>query len=129
MAPNTFHHISSEGKCSIHEYINNLDKDKFPELYSDLEKLFDIFLPFFEEVWSYAKAMEFWRDDSDDDYDIGDNGRDGFEFNKEDVKFQDQELQVITKIVDYTLQPGQSYEGVWHAEGMSHENIVMTGIK
>ena len=34
--------------------------------------------------------------------------------------------QVITKIVDYELHPGQSYEGVWHVEGMSHENIVAT---
>jgi len=33
---------------------------------------------------------------------------------------------VITKIVDYELQPGQSHEGVWHVEGMSHEEIVLT---
>lgn len=37
-------------------------------------------------------------------------------------------LQVITKIVDYELEPGQSYEGVWHVEGMSHEEIVATCI-
>ena len=36
--------------------------------------------------------------------------------------------QVITKIVDYELEPGQSYEGVWHVEGMSHERIVATGL-
>lgn len=35
-------------------------------------------------------------------------------------------LQVITKIVDYELQPGQSHSGVWHVEGMSHEEIVLT---
>ena len=29
-----------------------------------------------------------------------------------------QKLQVITKIVDYELKPGQSHEGVWHVEGM-----------
>ena len=46
---------------------------------------------------------------------------------KEKISFAGRELQVIVKIVDYTLQPGQDYEGVWHAEGMSHENIVMTG--
>jgi hypothetical protein len=39
-----------------------------------------------------------------------------------------QKLQVITKIVDYELNPGQSYEGVWHVEGMSHEEIVATAI-
>lgn len=36
--------------------------------------------------------------------------------------------QVITKIVDYDLNPGQTYEGVWHVEGMSHEDIVATAI-
>lgn len=35
-------------------------------------------------------------------------------------------LQVITKIVDYELSPGQSHEGVWHVEGMSQEDIVLT---
>ena len=35
-------------------------------------------------------------------------------------------VQVITKIVDYELEPGQTYEGVWHVEGMSHENIIST---
>ncbi len=41
---------------------------------------------------------------------------------------------MITKIVDYELSPGgatapaQEYEGVWHVEGMSHENIVATAL-
>ena len=35
-------------------------------------------------------------------------------------------IQVITKIVDYELPPGGTHEGVWHVEGMSHENIVAT---
>ena len=84
-----------------------------------MERLFEIFLPYFEEVWAYAKEMK-----------AAERGRDyiSFDFQKPDIKFGDQELQVITKIVDYTLLPGQSYEGVWHAEGMSHENIVMTGM-
>uniref|UniRef100_A0A7M5VC04 DUF4246 domain-containing protein n=1 Tax=Clytia hemisphaerica TaxID=252671 RepID=A0A7M5VC04_9CNID len=119
-------HVSEDGKCSIKEYINNLDKDKFPEMYDDLEKLFEVFLPYFEEVWAYSKTMEFWQEDSDEDVNF--SSEESFKFSKPDVKFRDQELQVITKIVDYTLQPGQSYEGVWHAEGMSHENIVMTGL-
>ncbi|XP_066913666.1 uncharacterized protein [Clytia hemisphaerica] len=116
-------HVSEDGKCSIKEYINNLDKDKFPELYGDLEKLFEVFLPFFEDVWAYAKAMSF--DYSEFHINCCYSN---FDFEKPEVKFRDQELQVITKIVDYTLQPDQSYEGVWHAEGMSHENIVMTGL-
>ena len=46
---------------------------------------------------------------------------------KESVSFSNKELQVMTKIVDHTLQPQQTYEGLWHAEGTSDENIVMTG--
>lgn len=115
--------ITEDGTCLIQEYINNLDRSIFPELYADLQSLFEIFLPYFEEVWSYAKAMEFWHGE-----DFGFPDIDVIPaIEKAPVSFNGQELQVITKIVEYTLQPGQAYEGVWHAEGMSHENIVMTG--
>lgn len=121
--PTTFK-ITNERKCLIQDYINNLDQVIFSSLYKDLEALFEVFLPFFEEVWSYAKAMEFFQGDSDDPLDE-DKVK---QFKKEKVVFAGKELQVITKIVDYTLKPDQFYEGVWHAEGMSHENIVMTGM-
>ena len=115
--------ITEDGNCLIQEYINNLDQSMFPELYGDLQSLFEVFLPYFEEVWSYAKAMEFFQGDDSDEPDIDVIPP----IEKKPVSFKGQELQVITKIVEYTLQPGQAYEGVWHAEGMSHENIVMTG--
>ena len=115
--------ITGDGTCLIQEYINNLDRNIFPELYEDLQSLFEVFLPYFEEVWSYAKAMEFFQGDDGDVPDIDVIPP----IEKKPVSFKGQELQVITKIVEYTLQPGQAYEGVWHAEGMSHENIVMTG--
>jgi hypothetical protein len=35
---------------------------------------------------------------------------------------------VVPKIADYTFAPGASFSGVWHYEGMAHENIVMTGL-
>lgn len=41
-------------------------------------------------------------------------------------KLRGRELQVITKIVEYQLQPKESHEGVWHVEGMSHEHIIAT---
>ena len=112
--------ITNDRTCKIQEYINNLDRESFSDLYENLEKLFEVFLPYFEEVWAYSKAVEFFDGDDDDD--------EGEPFNKEKVSFTGQELQVIVKVVEYSLQPDQSYEGVWHAEGMSHENIVMTGI-
>ena len=116
--------VTNDRKCLIQDYINNLDQALFPKLYDDLAALFEIFLPYFEEVWSYAKGMEFFQGDDD-----GPEEEENLTpFEKEKVSFNGQELQIITKIVDYTLQPEQAYEGVWHAEGMSHENIVMTGI-
>ena len=136
--------ISDDGKCSIEEYINNLDKVRFGNLYSDLEKMFELFLPYFEEVWSYIKAVTFFteeNEDCDDWYDQWDWENSGIfdlnssipeyfklsSLNQQKVSLKGRELQVIVKIVDYTLQPQQQYEGVWHAEGMSHENIVMAG--
>ncbi len=116
--------ITDDGKCLIQEYINNLDQNMFPKLYEDLQSLFEVFLPYFEETWSYAQAMEFFDNEDDDD-----EVEKVPELDKKPVSFKGQELQIITKIVEYKLQPGQSYEGVWHAEGMSHENIVMTGKK
>ena len=78
-------------------------------------------MPFFEEVWSYSKAVKFFTGDDGEVFDENET------LQKEKLSFAGRELQVIVKIVDYILQPGQEYEGVWHAEGMSHENIVMTG--
>lgn len=37
-------------------------------------------------------------------------------------------LQVIVKAANYILQPGQSYEGTWHVEGMANEKIAASGI-
>ena len=123
--------ISTNGKCTITEYINNLSQQKFPALYNDLEELFGVFLPNFEEVWSYIKSATFFRgeDDSNFNENIGVSDSDSViqPTEKLKVSLKGCELQVIVKIVDYRLQPGQTYEGVWHAEGMSHEHIVMTG--
>jgi len=37
-------------------------------------------------------------------------------------------FQVITKAANYILEPGQSYEGTWHVEGLPQENIIGSGI-
>ena len=42
------------------------------------------------------------------------------------VNFRGRDLQVIVKVADIELEPGASHEGVWHVEGMSHENIAAT---
>ena len=38
------------------------------------------------------------------------------------------DLQVVVKIVDYELSPGEVHEGVWHVEGMSHEHVIATAL-
>jgi len=35
-------------------------------------------------------------------------------------------LQIVPKVVEMTIPPGGTYQGVWHYEAMSHENIVAT---
>jgi hypothetical protein len=36
---------------------------------------------------------------------------------------------VIVKAANYVLRPGETdYKGSWHVEGMSHENIIASGI-
>ncbi len=42
-------------------------------------------------------------------------------------KGSESELQVICKAQTYILQPGQTYKGYWHKEGMN-ENIVAVGV-
>ena len=52
----TLFQISEDGKCTIMEYVNNLNRDKYPALYTDLECLFELFLPYFEEVLNYSSV-------------------------------------------------------------------------
>ncbi|KAF9066689.1 hypothetical protein BDP27DRAFT_992234 [Rhodocollybia butyracea] len=42
--------------------------------------------------------------------------------------FKGREMKVIVKAANYTLMPGQEYEGPWHMEGMPHEQIVASVI-
>ncbi|GMH35068.1 hypothetical protein BSKO_02936 [Bryopsis sp. KO-2023] len=95
------------GNCSIRSYINNLPQEKYPQLYTDLKRLFDVFLPRFERV---CERME--------------STKEGCEL----PGLRNRELQVVVKIVDYEFAPGKLFEGVWHVEGMSHENIIATGL-
>jgi len=84
-------------------------------------------LPHLEAAWAHGSAVEFlgknqWGDD-EEPYEIGSDAEDP-EVPEKSLKGRD--LQIIVKIVDYELAPGQTHEGVWHVEGMSHENIVAT---
>jgi len=114
--------VSCSGKCEFQTYINNLPKEKYGKLYTALGELLSTCLPHLEAAWSHGSAVEFHEAD-DDPYDIDSEAEDREVTEK---SLRGRNLQVIVKIVDYELAPGQTHEGVWHVEGMSHENIVAT---
>lgn len=37
-------------------------------------------------------------------------------------------MQLVTKLVEYRVNKEEDFEGVWHVEGMSHENVLATGL-
>jgi hypothetical protein len=91
-----------------------------------LEGLLEHALPFIESILSYVYAVRpllrgqvyDWKDDDDEPLSP---------IHLKPINLRGQKLQVITKIVDYELTPQHdTYEGVWHVEGMSHEEIVLT---
>jgi len=113
--------VSNRGDCKFTSYINNLEQESSAALYSALEDLLRYALPHFERVYEYILALEFVSDSDESDLeDLEYEPRGGT------GKLRGRTLQVVTKIVDYELAEGDSFEGVWHVEGMSHENIVAT---
>lgn len=125
----TYFSISDKGQCIIEDYINNLvPRSEHEELYTSLAQLFSQALPLFESVLSYGRSVRPRIRDFEEN--------DGIEYDDEvpaDIEeiphsLRGEKVQVITKIVDYELNSGDTYEGVWHVEGMSHEEIVATAI-
>ena len=96
--------------------------------YASLEGLFSDALPSIESVYNYARQVK-----PNIRYNKFDNN---YNWSREIPRIEEkghcslkgQRLQVITKIVDYELEPGQTYDGVWHVEGMLHEEIVATAL-
>ncbi len=108
---------NGENKCTISSYINNLPISEKP-LYESIGKLFDTVLPEFEKAYSYVKTVRIF-DEKENLY-----GSEKVQLEK--TYLANRKLQVITKIVQVTLGPGESLPGSWHVEGMSHENIIAT---
>jgi hypothetical protein len=123
----TYFDVGSDGICSICDYINNLvPREKYSSLYTSLEQLFSHALPMLESVYSYGRVLREHLRDEGDELEFDDTPPPSIQ--EKYFSLKGKQLQVITKIVDYELKPGQSYEGVWHVEGMSHEEIVATVI-
>mmetsp|Transcript_9953 Transcript_9953/g.16525 ORF Transcript_9953/g.16525 Transcript_9953/m.16525 type:complete len:313 (-) Transcript_9953:1358-2296(-) len=124
----TYFTISEDGQCTIDDYINNLvPRQRYSYLYGCLSKLFGEALPYIESVYSYVQAVRpHFREDDGEDEEYYDMHHASELLVPTYVPLRGQHLQVITKIVDYELHAGQSHDGVFHVEGMSHEEIVLT---
>jgi len=115
--------VSSDGKCRFETYVNNLDREKHGALYLALEELLGRCLPHLEQAWTHGCSVDAPKEDEvmgDSDCSAGEPEA------LEEKSLRGRTIQVITKIVDYELPPHGTHEGVWHVEGMSHENIVAT---
>lgn len=106
--------VTEEGSVQIKSYVNNLDRDKYPGAYSILERMFEETLPMFESVCGSLR---------NDFY-----GVDGNDLGKKFVSLRNRTLQVVTKIVEYRVNREENFDGVWHVEGMSHEEVLATAL-
>ena len=111
---------------TINSKINNLPSNYEAEMIPLVEQLFEKCIPQLQKCYEFCMNIQF---------PFGNVPNQDGDFDQ--VTFQlplkkslyESELQVITKIIDYELQPGQIHpEGAWHVEGMSHENIIATAV-
>ena len=118
--------VDDEGTVTIESRINNLPTNHQKRIVILIEKLFEQCLPELNKCYKFCKDIKFPNGNVGDDEDLAK----GVKFNhplKESLYGLN--LQVITKIVEYELQPGQVHpDGAWHVEGMSHENIIATAV-
>jgi hypothetical protein len=106
--------VSDAGTARIDSYINNLDRLKYPAAYGILERMFEQVLPMFEAVCGSLR---------NDFY-----GVDSAQKGLKSVSLRNRSLQVVTKIVEYRVNREENFDGVWHVEGMSHEEILATAL-
>ena len=121
-------HVGADGQVTIEYPINNLDRARHPGLYQDLAALFATALPLIESVVGYVDHTKFFTDATDDIEHEGELPQKSDTTSKPvpSTSLRERSLLVIPKIVEYRLGAGESHEGVWHVEGMSHEHIVAT---
>lgn len=119
--------VDRDGGVKILSYINNLDRNVYPEVYDDIAELFGVMLPLFESVYGYAKSVKFLGDEEGEHELPERSPKRKAGKNPPPASLRGRTLQVITKIVEYRVGT-KPFESVWHVEGMSHENILATGV-
>jgi Protein of unknown function (DUF4246) len=115
----------------IEDYINNLSLRHDPvheSLYQGLANLFEHCLPLIESVFAYVLAARIRLDDNQLGPFPGCLEHCYNPLLLEPCSLRGTKIQVITKVVDYELKPSQSHSSVWHVEGMSHEEIMLTAL-
>lgn len=117
--------IDPDGGVTIPSYINNLDRGRHPAAYENLAALFATALPLIESVVGYVENSRFWQQDGEDESELP-QGEDRAPRPAPPKPLRGRDLLVIPKLVEYRLGAGETHEGVWHVEGMSHEHIVAT---
>ncbi len=120
--------VAADGSVTIAAYINNLDRTRYAAAYDDLAALFATALPLIESVVGYVESTKFWQEDCADIEHEGELPESDEEPQRPapPTSLRGRELLVIPKVVEYCLNVGESHEGVWHVEGMSHEHIIAT---
>lgn len=119
--------VDRKGGVKILSYINNLDRNVYPEVYDDLAELLGVMLPRFESVYGYARSVAFHSEEVGEHELPEGSPRRKRGKDPAPISLRGRTLQVITKIVEYRLGT-KPFESVWHVEGMSHENILATGV-
>jgi hypothetical protein len=120
--------ISADGKCKYDTYINNLTpREDHAALYHSLETLLAHALPFIQSVLSYVYAVRPLVRYQERIDDLRSNYNTVGPMDMKFISLRGHKLQVVTEIVDYEFTPQHGTDdGVWHVEGMSHEEIVLT---
>jgi hypothetical protein len=120
--------ISAEGQAQPLAYINNLDRGRHPAAYENLAALLSTALPLLESVVGYVESTQFWQEDCEDIEHEGELPEESGSAAAPapPTSLRGREILVIPKIVEYRLLAGETHEGVWHVEGMSHEHIIAT---
>ena len=121
--------VAKDGSVTIESYVNNLDRARHAATYDDLAALFSTALPLIESTVGYVESTRFWVEDIADiehDGDLPEGRKNAKARPAPPASLRGRELLVIPKIVEYRLGAGETHEGVWHVEGMSHEHIIAT---
>jgi hypothetical protein len=118
--------IDEAGQAKALSYINNLDPTRHAAAYDDLAALLTTALPLLESVTGYVESTTLWRDDCEGIEHEGELPQDPERKARPAPprSLRGREILVIPKIVEYRLGAGETHEGVWHVEGMSHEHII-----